>query len=278
MNNISLNKILPIFLLFFCFTTVFNVNAQEKRKILNLGNISENNFLLSEEMYGILFNPSQQDYVSLQIHAKNYCKENLGDNYTSLFFQPLGKYTIYFVCEIRQKIDQYNLTSKEKLCFDYLQYGLENKSCSAFHEKLSSIYKEIKISEKKVKKYQQIDFIVKLINPQQFNQIKELEKKAEIVNFFESNQVKLKQELTILQNSLSEQIDTIKLEQKLKHELLILQNPLTEQIDTNLANRNIKLCKLYEFVEGSELYFECILTLIESHITRNLKEKIDFNK
>ena len=38
-------------------------------------------------------------------------------------------------------------------------------------------------------------------------------------------------------------------------------------LDVIIINRNIKLCKLYEFVEWSELYFKCILTLMKNHIT-----------
>ena len=38
-------------------------------------------------------------------------------------------------------------------------------------------------------------------------------------------------------------------------------------LHTIIINRNMKLCKLYRFVEGSELYFECILTLIKNQKT-----------
>jgi len=52
----------------------------------------------------------------------------------------------------------------------------------------------------------------------------------------------------------------------LKQELAKVQNPLKEKIDTAIRNKNIKLCKLYEFVDGSELYFRCILSLMKDHL------------
>ena len=209
-----------LFILFFLIlslTKVFDVRAEEQVDLNDrFGNFYENKFLLSDNMYGIIFNPTDLSYVSAQVGANDYCKKTLGNNYTSSFFLPIANHTMYFACTMKQKIDQYNLPPKEKICFNRWQYDLQSKFCLNLRDKLSPIVKEIELLEIDERQYQKIDFIVKIISTELFNKIKEYEKTPEL------------------------------------HELQQLR-----------IENNIAICKKYQFKEGSDIFNQCILKLIQ---------------
>ena len=76
------------------------------------GNPAENEIIESGNMFLIIHNPIESALTVMNLEAKEYCKQKLGNNFTSVFMKKLGKYTAYFSCEIRNKIDMSNLSTK----------------------------------------------------------------------------------------------------------------------------------------------------------------------
>ena len=46
-----------------------------------------------------------------------------------------------------------------------------------------------------------------------------------------------------------------------------LSSPLNVDLNQSIIEQNIEICKSYNFEEGSQLFGECILTLIDTKVT-----------
>ena len=255
------NIILIILLLF-----IFINKAQAEEEPLKLLGFSYNEILLSEEKYIVIGNVGK-DFQSIKYNADNYCSNKFGDNYKSKSIQ-ISTNVAYAYCLMIDELDQFNLTNFERRCFHRFDLSLDimfDRDCKNITRDFESIITELKKYRESTNILSSISFIYEILNEDLSKKISNFEAKVLL-----SKQTReLKQTMAILENPLNEQVDVIKQELLLKKKLATLENPLNEQIDTFIVNRNIKMCELYEFVKGSELYFECILALLN-----NQKKKV----
>ena len=60
------------------------------------------------------------------------------------------------------------------------------------------------------------------------------------------------------------------LNEDISKKILNFETKNLSSFDNIIINRNMNLCKLYGFVKMSELYFKCILSLLQKHITNDV--------
>ena len=127
-------------LILIVFTTTLSVYAVEYN-IENMGfykgNPFENKIISSGDMYVVIHNPTELALTVMQIGAKVYCEQTLGNHFTSNFVKILGRYTAYFSCNEQNKLDHYNLTDAEKKCIEGRNYM--SKDCLELNEKNADI-------------------------------------------------------------------------------------------------------------------------------------------
>ena len=248
-------KIILIVLLLFIFIN----KVQAKNKIIKYADFSQNEIILSEDNYLIVGN-AKNDFKSIKYFADKYCSNRLGNDYRSSSIQ-ISTNVAYAYCLIIDVLAKYNLKDNERDCFANFELSLNflyNRDCENLNKDFESILIEVKKYRERVNILNSKAFIYKILN-------EDISKKI------------LKFETTIASNSLDFLYKELKNKntQKLKQMLATLQNPLHEQINTTIVNRNIKLCKLYKFVEGTELYLQCILTLMKNDQYLSKKYLID---
>ena len=155
-----------LLLILFTITIFLNVEAAEynietikelKSEGVYFGNPAENKIIGSGSMFLIIHNPTESALTVMNQEAKKYCKQKLGDKFTSIFMKKLGRYTAYFSCEIQNKLDKYNLTYEEKKCIRDRQYVF--KICLDLNKKNKEIINELELQIKNEEKYKTHDFI-----------------------------------------------------------------------------------------------------------------------
>jgi len=69
------------------------------------------------------------------------------------------------------------------------------------------------------------------------------------------------------------------LSEDISKKILNFETKNLSSFDNIIINRNMNLCKLYGFVERSEFYFKCILSLLRKHIPNDVVniDQMDFN-
>lgn len=239
--------VLLLFLLFFIPNLYAETETSDIKEALedpNLnkmgfyaGDPSRNKILASGEMYVIVHNSSDILPITvMQNEANEFCKNKLGNNYTALYMQVFGKFTVYFSCEIFNKVDQYDLSLQEKRCILDSNYSKINIDCKELNNKNYDLIQAIELQSKIEKKYVDHNFIFQ-VRKKYYDLIQENEISAAKQNHFEKINSKMS-----LQN--------IEIEQKI------------EQISKHIE-KNKTICKEYSFVEGTESFGECILALLE---------------
>ncbi len=175
-------------LLLILFTIIINFSAHavdydsKTIKELNelgvfLGDSRETKIIGKEGLYIILYNPSELSFKLMNQEANLYCSQSLGNNYTTLYLQRLGKYTSYFSCGIENKYDPYYLSDEEIKCIkEKLIY--ESNECIPLNKKNVEIIDKIELQQENESKYKRSDFIYSIRN-KFYNEIKELEQTAE---------------------------------------------------------------------------------------------------
>ena len=214
------NNIIIIYICLAIFS--LEIKAEEQNIDLNdVGNISANNYIVSEEMYGVIFNKTETNFMAARIGAINYCKSSMVNDDASVNFYPIKKHSSFFSCvtSVQNKMYQYELNENEGLCVNYLVFDMKylynnNQSCKDLNEQLIPIYNEINEKIKFEESFNSEDFIIKVISEQY-------------------------------------------------SELSKLENNLISEPNNLIINKNIETCKRYSFEEGSELFSQCILKLIE---------------
>lgn len=166
-NFIKMKKIL-LFIIYFT-TFALNLHAMDydegtKQKLKKMGvyfgDPSENVIIGTGEMYLIIYNPTELSFTLMGQEAKKYCKENLGNHYTSNYKKPLGRYTAYYSCEVQNnKIDQYNLTKEEKNCIKDRLYAVTHNPCRDLNKKNSELIDLIQIQNENEDTYKTNIFI-----------------------------------------------------------------------------------------------------------------------
>ena len=223
-----------LLLLIFTFSITFALNIEaveyDKETIALLrewnvyfGDPRENKIIGQGDMYVVIHNPTELALTVMRQRAKDYCKQTLGNNFTSNFMEILNRYTAYFSCEMPNKINQYNLSKKEKICIK--DRDLKFKSCLKLNKKNVDIINIIELQEINEEKYTTNNFIYS-VRTKFYDQIEILEQVAE-----------------------DKRINNIKETEYKRNQLKI--------------EKNIEICKSYNFEEGSQLLGECILKLIE---------------
>ena len=59
-------------------------------------------------------------------------------------------------------------------------------------------------------------------------------------------------------------LNQLKIEKELQSRMIEVSSPLADELTQFIINKNIETCKKYQFEEGSELFFQCILALIKT--------------
>ena len=99
-KNIVKNNFL-IFIFVFFLTASLNTHAEEeKKRLLEFGDLSKNNFIVAEKMYGIVFNPTETRFEVSKLGSENYCKKTMENIEASVFLYPISKHTLYFTPEL----------------------------------------------------------------------------------------------------------------------------------------------------------------------------------
>jgi hypothetical protein len=233
---------------------IFINKVQAEEKTVRFADFSKNEIMLSEENYLVVGN-IENDFNSIKYFADNYCSDKLGNNYMSSSIQ-ISINVAYAFCQKVDQLYEYNFTESERSCFNKFDISLDtlyNRECLKIIRDFESISAEVKGYREKIKILNSDAFIYEILNENLSKKILDFETKI----LLSKKTQELNQKLATLQ-------------QELKQKLATLENPIIEQIDTIMVKRNIKLCKLYEFVEGSELYYKCILILMENQKNNRL--------
>ena len=155
-----------LLLILFTITIFLNVQAVEydKETIHELksdgvyfGNPAENKIIGSGSMFLIIHNPIELAVTVMSEEAKKFCKQKLGNNFTSIFMKKLGRYTAYFSCEIKNKLDKYNLSYEEKKCIEDRRFVF--KRCLDLNKKNIEIINELELQIINEEKYKTHEFI-----------------------------------------------------------------------------------------------------------------------
>ena len=177
------------------------------------GDPSENKIIGQGDMYLVLHNPTELAIDVMNQEARRYCKQTLGNNYTTNFMKVLGRYTAYFSCEMQDSYDQYDLSVQEKKCIEQMIF--ESKNCLDLYKKNADVINAILLQKRNEDEYKTNDFVY-LVRSKFYKEIEGLEQAAE----------------------------------KNSYQLII--------------EKNIEICNKYTFQEGSQMFGECILRLIEN--------------
>lgn len=195
--------LLPILLI---ITVTFNLQAIEydkqtqtnlKQRNVYFGDPRENQIIVKGDQYLIIHNPTELALTVMKIGATNYCKENLGDNFTADFMQILARYTAYFSCAKENKADSYNLNNEDKKCIKDRSTATSRK-CLTLNEKNIKIINEIESQIIKEKKYQNENFFNK-IKTQNYDEIEIFEQAAENIRINKIKEAENKQILKHLE-------------------------------------------------------------------------------
>ena len=144
-----------LLIIVFTMTTILSVQAVEfdketKTKLNQMGvyfgDPSENKIIGQGDMYLVLHNPIELAFYVMEQEARKYCKQTLGNDYTTNFMKVLGRYTVYFSCEMQNIIDQYDLSVQEKKCIEEIIF--ESKNCLDFNKKNADIINAILLQTK----------------------------------------------------------------------------------------------------------------------------------
>ena len=174
------NNIIIIYICLIIFSS--EIKAEEQTiNLENVGNILENNYIVSNNMYGIIFNKTETNFKAARIGAINYCKNSMANNDASVNFYPIKKHSSYFSCvtSVQNKMYQYNLSENEGLCVNYLVFDMNylynnNQSCKDLNDQLIPIFNEIKEKIKFEDNFNDESFIIKVIS-EQYSEIMKLE-------------------------------------------------------------------------------------------------------
>ena len=209
----------------FSITVTLSVQAVEfdKKTIEKLrkmevyfGNPLENFIVGKGNMYVVIHNPTELALTVMTQEAREYCKQTLGNNYSSKFSKILGKYTAYYSCEMISKIDEFDISDEEKKCIEDRALKFNLFTCSELNKKNADIVNSIELKELNEAKFKKHDFIFSIR-----------------AKFFD-------------------QIET--------HE----QNAEDKKIN-RVIQKNIKICKGYNFEVGSKNYNQCLISLISKN-------------
>ena len=214
----------------FIFIFIFINKAQAEEKILKYADFSKNEIMLSEENYLVVGNVGN-DFNSIKYFADKYCSNKLGGKYISSSIQ-ISTNVAFAYCNKIDELDQYNLTDAERSCFHKFDQFIEmyQRDCKNIGKDFKSILAEVKEYREQINILGSDTFIYEILN-------EDISKK--ILNF------EAKNFLPLVKNNIN--IKDLNL------------------LDAIIINRNKNLCKSYGFVEGSALYFSCILPLMKNH-------------
>ena len=222
------------FILFFCL----KIYAEEKKlelqgELQGLGDIKKNQYIVLDEMFGIIFNSSESTFITAKHGAIKYCREKMSNKDASVNFYPLKKHTSYFSCvtSVQSKMEEFKFSENEGLCVNYLVFDMKylftnNQSCQSLKNKILPIYQKIK---------EKIDY-EDMFSNQEF-----------IIDIFS----------------------------EYYSEIITLEDSITSMPNALLVKKNIQTCKLYPFEEGTELFSECILKLIELGAFYSLEDSLN---
>lgn len=239
-----MNKFIVIVFLLFIFINKIQaadkISGDTNTNLLKFADFSKNEIIFSKDNYLIIGN-TENDFNSIKYFADKHCSSSLGNNYISSSIQ-ISINVAYVYCLMIDELYSYNLTEFERDCFlslDRFFSNLYDRECKDVKRDFEKMLSEVRNYREKNDMLSSIGFIYEILD-------KDLEKK--ISNY----------EIKTLKNS-----DEISLEKNLVEELDYLQNPIKIRIDNVIIQNNIRICRLYGFVEKSELYYECLLALIK---------------
>jgi len=234
-------KIIIVFVFIFTISFSALTNAIDGSDLFGSGNLKQNTFIVAENMYGVIFNPTEETFIASKLGALNYCQKILSNNNAASTFFPLKIHTSYFSCvtSIESKLDNFNLSENEIFCLNYLIFEMnylyaKNKSCLELEKKLTPIHSKIQ---------QVIDLENKYKN------------QKHIINVLSDHYLQISE----------------------------YENNFIKQPNILIISKNIETCKEYSFIEGSDLFSQCILKLLElGDFTfddpKRLKSKLRYNQ
>ena len=197
---------------------------------------TNNTIIHTEEEYLIVGN-ADGDFKSIKYFTDKYCVDKLGINFNAILIK-ISYNVAYVNCQKISVLDEYNLTPIEMECFFLIEEKIENYSykdnCKKINKNLKLVLAEVIEYKKKIEALSSNAFIYRILSP-------DISKKID--NF----------ELIVFQAKTSKSS--------------IYPLPVTPGISDTVKNKvilNIKLCKLYGFITGSNPFNKCILTLINN--------------
>ena len=119
----TLVKLLLLIITFF-MTFILSVESveydKETKKELEImgvyfGDPLENKIIGQGDMYVVIHNPTALALAVMGQEAVDYCRQIIGDNFTSSFIKILGRHTAYFSCNEKNKIDPWSKTKRSSL-------------------------------------------------------------------------------------------------------------------------------------------------------------------
>ncbi len=126
-----------------------------------------------------MHNPTELSLIVMQQGANEYCKQKLGNYFTTKFSKILGRYTAYFSCQLADNyIEQYNLPDEEKKCIENSGLKFVSSKCLELNKKNVDIINSIELQVIDEKKYIEFDFIY-TVRTKFYNEIKKFEEIAE---------------------------------------------------------------------------------------------------
>ena len=233
-------------IIFLLFLFINKVQAGEEE--VNFADFSKNEIMFSSNNHLVVGN-IEKDFTSIQFFTNNYCEKNLGENFTSKLIK-INKNVAYSFCRKIDYMSEFTLTMEESSCYRYFFQSLDvlfNKECRNVSINFSDIQKKIKVYTDELDKLSSQKFIYELLS-------KDLATK---ISDFESRALNHQQQSKI-------EVDLIRNDKYLQKKLRDIKNPTNKEVDAFVVNKNIEICKLYGFIDGSELYFECLLELIRN--------------
>ena len=227
---------------------IFINKVQALEDEASFSDFSKNEIMVSSNNYLVVGN-IEKDFNSIQYFTNSYCEKNLGKNYTSKQVK-INKNVAYSFCRKIDYMDEFTLTKIERSCYRYFFQSLDvlfNKECRNVNIDFKTMQEKIKVYTDELDKLSSQRFIYEVINEDLALKIENFEAKA--LNHQQQNKI---------------DVDLIRNDKFLQKKLGDIKNPTNKEIDAFMVNRNIEVCKLYGFIDGSELYFECLLELIRN--------------
>ena len=226
-----------------------------------LAPISYNKFFLTEKNYGIIGNKIASSQT-IRIGTNKYCKERLGKNYNATH-DWLNSSVAFFYCSKADEYLDYDLTITEKSCVKNLELKLIElyaEECSTEDRiKLNNVIKEVEIYRSKIKYLESNSFMISLLTDEIYNAITNYELEVKYNKISKMAISDLENKVSQLKNPIYKEM--LQLTKKIELELQL--NSQSEELENLIITKNIKTCKKYKFVEGSDSYFQCLLKLIE---------------